>query len=190
MKKFLNYIKPNKSMKKYDNEKLDNTIYNSKIKNLHNISPDTNINNTILSQSTNENTKWLSLEGIFCECKVVSVYDADTVTIALQWNNDIYKVKCRLLGIDSAEKRTKNKDEKKVALDATKWLQDLILNKIIWVKCGKWGKYGGRMLGELYLDKKDINNDNSINNLIVQNGFAYYYDGKKKKEFSEWYKKN
>jgi len=185
MKKFLNYIKPNKSQEKYNNEKVDKTIYNGKIKDLLNrLSV-----NRILSQSTNENTKWLSLEGIVCECKVVSVYDADTVTIALQWNNDIYKVKCRLLGIDSAEKRTKNQDEKKVALDATKWLQNLILNKIIWVKCGKWGKYGGRMLGELYVDKKDINTGTSINNLIVKNGFAYYYDGKKKKEFSEWYNK-
>lgn len=189
MKKFLNYIKPNKSQEKYTNEKVDNTIYNDKIKNLHNKPSVKKINNIRLSQSTDENTKWLSLEGIVCECKVVSVYDADTVTIALRWNNDIYKVKCRLLGIDSAEKRTKNKDEKKVSFDATKWLTNLILNKIIWVKCGKWGKYGGRMLGELYLDKKDINTGVSINNLIVQNGFAYYYDGKKKKDFSEWYNK-
>jgi len=189
MKKFLNYIKPTKFIEKYDNKILGNTIYNSKIKELHNTHSVKKINNTPLSQCTNENTKWLSLEGIVCQCKVVSVYDADTVTIALQWNNDIYKVKCRLLGIDSAEKRTKNQNEKKVALDATKWLQNLILNKIIWVKCGKWGKYGGRMLGELYLDTKDIKTSSSINNLIVKNGFAYHYDGKKKKQFSEWYKK-
>lgn len=181
MNKFLNYIK---STKKSDNDK------SGKIKDLHN-RPLVNQNYSLeLAKCTDENTKWLSLEGIVCECKVVSVYDADTVTIALQWNNNIYKVKCRLFGIDSAEKRTKNQDEKKVALDATKWLQNLILNKIIWVKCGKWGKYGGRMLGELYLDKKNIKDNASINDLIVKNGFAYYYDGKKKKEFSEWYNKN
>lgn len=46
------------------------------------------------------------------------------------------------------------------------------------------------MLGELYLNKNDIKTGNSINNLIVQNGFAYYYDGKKKKQFSEWYNQN
>ena len=184
MKKLFNYIKP----KKY-NKNSDPSVYNVKIADLKNRSS-IKYENTILSQCTDQNTKWLSLEGLFCECKVISVYDADTVTIALYWNNQFYKVKCRLFGIDSAEKRTKNPDEKKVALNATKWIQNLILDKIIWVKCGKWGKYGGRMLGELYLDKNDFNTGNSINNLIVQNGFAYYYDGKKKKQFSEWYNQN
>ena len=183
MKKFLDYIKRTKKSDKKSNP----DIYNGKISDLHNKTLIKNVN-TELSQCNNENTKWLSLEGIVCECKVISIYDADTVTIALYWNNRFYKVKCRLLGIDSAEKRTKNQDEKKVSLNATKWLQNLILNKIIWVKCGKWGKYGGRMIGELYLNKKDIKTDISLNNLIVQNGFAYYYDGKKKKQFSEWYK--
>jgi len=174
MKRFLKYIKHKKSL-------TDNELYK----------PSKKIDNRKLPECTDENTRWLSLEGLICECKVLSVYDADTVTIALHWNNNIYKVKCRLFGIDSAEKRTKNQDEKKAALEATKWLQNIILDKIIWVKCGKWGKYGGRMLGELYLNKKDIDSEfkSSINNLIVKNGFAYYYNGKKEKEFSEWYNK-
>ena len=87
---------------------------------------------------------WLTLDGITCQCKVVDVYDADTVTIVLPLTEKLYKVKCRLLGIDSAEKRTKNLDEKKFALEATDWLSNLINDKVIWVKCGKWGKYGGR----------------------------------------------
>ena len=80
--------------------------------------------------------KWFSLDGITCECKVIDVYDADTVTIMLPFNGVLYKVKCRLLGIDSAEKRTKDTDEKKVALQSTEWLSKLILDKVIWVKCG------------------------------------------------------
>ena len=132
---------------------------------------------------------WLSLDGIECECKVIDVYDADTVTIMLPYNEKMCKVKCRLVGIDSAEKRTKNIDEKKVSIEATKWLRDMINNKVIWVKCGDWGKWGGRMLGTLYMTKVDCENGNSINDMIVDNGYAYYYDGKGKKNFQEWYKK-
>lgn len=137
---------------------------------------------------TLENTPWLSLNGIICQCKVIDVYDADTVTIVLNWNSSMYKVKCRLFGIDSAEKRTKNKEEKALSLEATEWLKSVIYNKVIWVKCGKWGKYGGRMLGVLYLSEEDLKNDKSINYSIVEKGYAYKYDGKKKKKFADWYK--
>jgi endonuclease YncB( thermonuclease family) len=143
----------------------------------------------MFKECTNENTPWLSLDGITCQCKIVDVYDADTVTIALPFNNQLYRVKCRLLGIDSAEKRTKNLEEKKVALEATEWLSTLIKDKVIWVKCGKWGKYGGRMIGTLYMSEEELEKNNSINTQIIEKGFAYSYNGKKKKKFEEWYNK-
>ena len=138
---------------------------------------------------TGDNVPWLSLKGITCQCKVVDVYDADTVTIVLPFNNELYRVKCRLLGIYSAEKRTKNLDEKKVALEATEWLSVLIKDKVIWVKCGNWGKYGGRMLGTLYMSEDEMEQDRSVNLQIVDKGFAYAYDGKKKRKFEDWYNK-
>lgn len=141
----------------------------------------------MLRDCTLENTPFLCLDGIISECKVLSVYDADTITIALDWKGDFYKVKCRLLGIDSAEKRTKNSQEKKVALEATKWVESIIKNKNIWIKCGRWGKYGGRMLGTLFLSKEDLDNDNSFNQKIIEKGYAYIYNGKKKKKFEHWY---
>jgi endonuclease YncB( thermonuclease family) len=142
-----------------------------------------------LEDSTLTNTPWFSLKGLTCKCKVVSVYDADTITIVLKWDNDMYKVKCRLLGIDSAEKRTKNLEEKKVAMKGQNWLETLILDKIIWVKCGKWGKYGGRMLGTLYMTKNDLDINSSINSMIIDKGYAYKYSGKKKQSFEKWYNK-
>jgi endonuclease YncB( thermonuclease family) len=132
---------------------------------------------------------WLSLEGVVGQCKVISVYDADTVTIAVPLNEKLYKVRCRLLGIDSAEKRTKNIEEKKVANEATEWLRSQINNQIIWVKCGKWDKYGGRVLGTLYMTEKDMNDNSSVNMMIVDKGYAYKYDGKKKQKFEEWFNK-
>lgn len=131
---------------------------------------------------------WLTLDGITCQCKVVDVYDADTVTVVLPLDEKLYMVKCRLLGIDSAEKRTKNKEEKKIALEATTWLSNLIKDKEVWIQCGDWGKYGGRMLGTLYMSKEDLDSGKSINDEIVNIGYAYKYNGKKKKKFEEWFK--
>ena len=74
-----------------------------------------------------------------------------------------------------------------MALEATEWLSELIKDKIIWVKCSKWGKYGGRMLGTLYNKDEDIKDDKSINTQIIEKGYAYKYNGKKKKKFEEWY---
>jgi len=142
--------------------------------------------NKIMFTDSSE-VSWFSLDGTACQCKVIDVYDADKVTIMLEFSGELYKVKCRLLGIDSAEKRTKNLEEKTVALEATKWLSELINNKVIWVK---WGKYGGRMLGTLYMTEKDMKNGVSINNMVVEKGYAYFYDGKKKKKFEEWFTKH
>ena len=136
---------------------------------------------------TSDNTPWFTLRGTESVCQILAVYDADTVTVALPFNGMNYQVKCRLKGIDAAEIRTKNKEEKKVGLTGKKFLADLILDKTIWIRCGDWGKYGGRMIGELYLTHQDLLNNKSINEMIVREGLAYYYDGKKKKPFDEWY---
>ena len=62
-------------------------------------------------------------------------------------------------------------------------------DKTIWISCGKWGKYGGRMLGTLYMTEDDMKKgeSQSINMMVVNEGYAYKYSGKKKKKFEEWY---
>lgn len=145
-------------------------------------------NMTSLLECKESDIKWFDLNGICCECKVLSIYDADTITVAFQWDDHIlYKVKCRLYGIDTPEKRTKNKEEKRVALLARQWLCDRILNKIIWIKFGKWGKYGGRCISTIYKNAIDAKNDKSINQTLVECGYAYEYYGKKKRDFNDWY---
>jgi len=138
----------------------------------------------MIKQVNDENIPWFSLKGLSCKCKVIDVYDVDTITIIVTMKGDRYKVKCRLIGIDGPEKRTKNLPEKKVALQATEWLSDLILGKVLWINCGKWGKYGGRMLGTIYTSEKD---EISINQQIINKGFAYKYNGRKKRKFEDWY---
>lgn len=131
-----------------------------------------------------ENAPELSFKDEFCRCKVIDVYDGDTITIIIAFKNNPYKIKCRLSGIDSAEIRTKNVEEKNAGLVAKHWLSDQILGKKIWIKCGDWDKYG-RLLGEIFLEK----DTQSINQTLMEKNLAYSYDGKKKRKFDEW-KKN
>lgn len=140
-----------------------------------------------LQNSNIENTKWFSLTGTISLCKCVDVYDGDTLTIIIPFNNNIYKKKCRLKGIDCAELRSKNIEEKKIAEDTKKVLEDFVLNKMLYVKCDKEDKYG-RSLVELYLTEKDLEmNINSINNKLIEMKLAYEYDGKSKKLFENWF---
>ena len=124
----------------------------------------------------------------YYKAKVVSVYDGDTVTLIIPYYDTFKKIKCRLLNIDTAEKRTKNLEEKKFAIETTEYMKSLILNKVIWVRCSKFDKYG-RTLGSLYLTKDDLDTDNSLNMRLIDEGYAYLYNkttGLKKQEFSKW----
>lgn len=146
-----------------------------------------------LKDCTVENTPALSLEGQNKFMKIVEVYDFDTVTAAFRFHGQNYTHKIRLLGIDSAELHPKKKRdgedykyrelEMKHAKRGKDRMIELALNKVVYVKCAGWDKYG-RLLGTLY--KKSYSLE-SFNDLGVQEGLAYAYDGSKKKKFEEWY---
>ena len=142
----------------------------------------------IVADWTGENTPWFNLDGYQGPCRVIDVYDGDTITIAILFCDKIFKTKCRLAGIDAAEIRTKNLEEKKHGLDGKEYLQTLIANKFIWCRIGKNDKYG-RPLGVLYLTEHDFNlKQNNINDDLVAKNFAYSYDGTKKTLFEDWKK--
>jgi micrococcal nuclease len=146
------------------------------------LSIDERYNMSRLQGCTLENTPMFNLYGPR-ECKVIDVYDGDTITIALFNDNKcIQGVRCRLSGIDTPEIRTKNREEKEKGLKAKEFLAQLVLGKIIWVHCHKPDKYG-RILAELYLNKEAMKEGFSINNLLVDKGYAVKYDGKTKNEF-------
>jgi endonuclease YncB( thermonuclease family) len=142
-----------------------------------------------LSSCELNNTQWLTLDGKKMFVKVVDVHDADTITIAFLWHNTKYLKKMRLSGIDSAEMvprlKSKYRDEEIAHSHLGKArMEELCLNKIVYVHTGDWDKYG-RLLGTIYL--KSYSKE-SINDILVKEKLAYYYDGKKKKSFAEWYK--
>lgn len=121
------------------------------------------------------------------ECKVVSIYDGDTITIAfvfknslLDSNHDIFKMNCRLYGIDCPELRSRNEEEKRQAIAAKDFLREQIENKIVRVQCYGNDKYG-RLLVEIFVRGAFL--ETNVNRLMVQSRHAVEYDGGKKSEY-------
>lgn len=124
-------------------------------------------------------TEELSFKGQKLKCKVVSVYDGDTMRVVFPLNGKMYKWNCRLLGIDTPELRTRNKREKELAIMAKENLIKLVFNKIIHIHCGGWDKYGRLLVTPITKE------EGNICGWLVKHKYAKSYDGGKK---SSWKK--
>ena len=130
--------------------------------------------------------------------RVISVdriVDGDTIDVTFDLGFGICKSeRIRVAGIDSPEKRTRNLEEKELGIDASDWMEyqlegaiageeDLVIRTEL--EGGK-GKFG-RLLGWLYIGypKCEDNSDctclchkqKSINEEMVEKGYAWEYDG-------------
>jgi micrococcal nuclease len=109
--------------------------------------------------------------------EVTKVVDGDTIDGIIDLGFDIsFSSRVRLAGIDTPESRTTDKMEKALGLECKKYLADRIkAAKTVVIKTEKLDsseKYG-RILGWLYLDGEG----NSINNEMIENGYAWGYLG-------------
>jgi len=122
-----------------------------------------------LKRSTVENTQKFTFKNLNCKAKVLSVYDGDTVQLAIPFKGtffeNIFNVKCRLVEINAPEMKG---IEKERGIKSRDYLSNLILNKIVTVECGAYEKYG-RLLVTIYHNGININKD------LVKNGFAKNY---------------
>ena len=118
------------------------------------------------------------------------VVDGDTIDVTIDLGFDLYKKeRVRVAGVDTPEKRTRDLEEKELGIEATNWLKkaldgaiagddDLIIRTEL---DGGVGKYG-RLLGWLYIGDAEL----SLNELMIEEGYAWEYDGgTKKKDFEE-----
>ena len=115
------------------------------------------------------------------KCKIIKVIDGDTADVMIDLGFDTWvKARLRFKGVDTWEKRTRDKAEKVKGLAASAFTQEYLEKndgKFIIQSFGK-GKYG-RILAEIFIDGED----KSLNQLLIENGHAYVYDGGKKQIF-------
>ena len=122
--------------------------------------------------------------------KVNRVVDGDTIDVTIDLGFDLSKKeRVRIAGVDTPEKRTRDKEEKELGIDATEWLKyqlndviksddELVIRTEL---VGGVGKYG-RLLGWLYVGESNV----SINEQMISQGYAWEYDGgTKNKDFEE-----
>ena len=122
--------------------------------------------------------------------KINRVVDGDTIDVTIDLGFDLAKKeRVRIAGVDTPEKRTRDKEEKALGIDATNWMKEKLNealkgdhNLVIRTELvGGVGKYG-RLLGWLYIGDADV----SLNEQMIDEGYAWEYDGgTKQKNFEE-----
>jgi micrococcal nuclease len=136
------------------------------------------------------------------EAELIKVLDGDTIDcyIDLGFNLKVKK-RIRYMGIDTWESRTRDLDEKVKGLAAKARNKELLEGGAFKLKSFGTGKFG-RVLGEIFVDPTlvgehitecianpdstiDLSVDGwvSINDILIEEGHAYDYQGGKKKDF-------
>ena len=137
-----------------------------------------------------ENTPTFDLPRKSMKCKVIKVYDGDTIWVSIILHGKTVKFNCRMLGYDSPEMKPLLKIENREAIitkakQAKDFLSNLILNKIVDVKFSGFDKYG-RALSTIYIKDPDSTrilcaNKMDVNTLMIRKGHGYSYMGGKKR---------
>jgi micrococcal nuclease len=118
------------------------------------------------------------------------VLDGDTIDVTIDLGFDLFKKeRVRVAGVDTPEKRTRDLEEKELGIEATNWLKDRLEGALAGEEnltirtelVGGVGKYG-RLLGWLYVGDEE----KSLNEAMIEEGYAWAYDGgTKQKNFEE-----
>ena len=132
---------------------------------------------------------------------LVKVLDGDTIDCFIDLGFDLkIKKRIRYMGIDTWESRTRDKEEKVKGLAAKARNKELLEAGVFKIISHGTGKFG-RVLGEIFVDPSavghelsenvDRNKDGlvSINDILIEEGHAYDYQGGKKKDFKAEAKK-
>ena len=121
--------------------------------------------------------------------EVKNVVDGDTIDVVIDLGFDIlFASRVRLAGIDTPESRTTDKTEKALGLEAKEYLKKQLKDaKSVVIRTEKMNsseKYG-RILGWVYINGES----ESINNKMINDGYAWGYLGETKVKDFEALKK-
>ena len=118
---------------------------------------------------------------------LVKVLDGDTIDAYIDLGFDLkIKKRIRYMGIDTWESRTRDLEEKKKGLAAKARNKELLESGTFKIVSYGTGKFG-RVLGEVFVETD--NGLQSVNQILIDEGHAYEYDGGKKKKFISEIKK-
>jgi hypothetical protein len=96
-------------------------------------------------------TQSFSFNSMESYAKVIKCFDFNTIEIIFKFNNIFIRYNCKINGIDDIQSKEK-------ATKLTKKLESLILNKIVFIKFGKFDKFG-RILIDITQNGKSISNE-------------------------------
>ncbi len=117
---------------------------------------------------------------------VVDVYDADTLTIVFKYGRRPIKMKLRVHGIDAPEIRSKTPILSAHAVAGREFVKKLFNpDEEYRVELLKWDKYGGRVVGNIWVAVEAEAEVESLSDILIFNGYAVPYDGRAKKSDDE-----
>jgi micrococcal nuclease len=99
------------------------------------------------------------------------VVDGDTFVTEVKPYPNLSALSARIVGVDTPEKRGKCDAEKQKAIEATRFLANLVENKIVTYEAVRWDKYGGRVNVIAYVDGVNVGD------LLISAGHARPYFG-------------
>lgn len=116
--------------------------------------------------------------------KVIRVIDGDTVVIEAPYLPDPLKkeLAIRVYGVDTPEKSWRGKcdKEKNLGAEASRFTTNFIFNaEDVKVEIRKWDKFGGRVLGDLFIDGQSLTQE------LIARGYAREYYGDKKQSWCD-----
>ena len=126
----------------------------------------------------------LATPALAAPYEITRVIDGDTLEIAVDFLPSPLppKLSIRVMGIDTPEKapRAQCDSEAALAKKASAFTKDAVANALeVDVVILKWDKYGGRVLGEVYLDHQ------SLAQSLISAGLARPYEGEAKQSWCE-----
>jgi micrococcal nuclease len=117
---------------------------------------------------------------------VNKIVDGDTIDADIDLGFDISLAKrIRLGGVDTPESRTTDLKEKALGLESKEWLKKKLegaKNILIKTELPDSTEKYGRVIGHLFINEQTT----SLNNQMINEGYAWNYDGgTKKKDYAE-----
>jgi micrococcal nuclease len=114
--------------------------------------------------------------------RIEEIYDGDTVKIIVLFGDVPAKLSLRILGIDAPEIKHADgrlPEENKAAIKVRDYMRSLFPKNIAKICIRDWDKYGGRVLGELFLETGE-----NVAEVLIHGGWARPYHGEKKKPWT------